>query len=183
MQVYQSLFPLGEPGKYAHLVFNSIDKQRTGGITFGDFMAFLSTLSKGSARDKMLWTFHFYDVNSDGCISRDEMMKVVVVVVVVEMLVGVVLAVVVVVAVVVDDALGDGLYLRAGGGDRSEAAGQAGECGAGVRGLHRPSDRDQLPAQVFSTMDTNRDGVVSEEEFLAYCSSNHVYAANLSILP
>jgi Ca2+-binding EF-hand superfamily protein len=92
MQVYQALFPLGESSKYAHLVFNSIDKQRTGelvagmtvptlryragGITFGDFMEFLSMLSKGSERDKILWTFHFYDVNSDGCISRDEMMKV-----------------------------------------------------------------------------------------------------------
>ena len=47
-----------------------------GGITFGDFMDFLSTLSKGSEKDKILWTFQFYDVNSDGCISRDEMMKV-----------------------------------------------------------------------------------------------------------
>ena len=39
-------------------------------------MDFLSVLSKGSERDKILWTFQFYDVNSDGCISRDEMIKV-----------------------------------------------------------------------------------------------------------
>ena len=26
---------------------------------------------------QILWTFNFYDVNRDGCISRDEMMKVI----------------------------------------------------------------------------------------------------------
>jgi len=75
-EVYQSLFPLGESAKYAHLVFKTIDKDNTGGITFGDFMDFLSVISKGSQRDKIIWTFNFYDVNRDGCISRDEMMKV-----------------------------------------------------------------------------------------------------------
>ena len=25
---------------------------------------------------QIIWTFNFYDVNRDGCISRDEMMKV-----------------------------------------------------------------------------------------------------------
>jgi len=75
-EVYQSLFPLGESAKYAHLVFKSIDRENKGGITFGDFMDFLSVISKGSQRDKILWTFNFYDVNRDGCISRDEMMKV-----------------------------------------------------------------------------------------------------------
>ena len=90
VQVYQSLFPLGESAKYAHLVFKSIDRDNTGddscdgggddgyeddddydgdggdyddygdddskspgGITFGDFMDFLSVLSKGSQRDKV----------------------------------------------------------------------------------------------------------------------------------
>ena len=74
--VYQKIFPLGESSKYAHLVFNSIDCEQTGGITFGDFMDFLSTLTKGSEQEKILWSFQFYDVNRDGIISRDEMIKV-----------------------------------------------------------------------------------------------------------
>ena len=74
--VYQKIFPLGESAKYAHLVFNSIDKEQTGGITFGDFMDFLSVLTKGSEEEKILWSFQFYDVNRDGIISRDEMIKV-----------------------------------------------------------------------------------------------------------
>ena len=74
--VYQKIFPLGESSKYAHLVFNSIDMEQTGGITFGDFMDFLSVLTKGSQQEKILWSFQFYDVNNDGIISRDEMIKV-----------------------------------------------------------------------------------------------------------
>ena len=74
--VYQKIFPLGESSKYAHLVFNSIDREQTGGITFGDFMDFLSVLTKGSEEEKILWSFQFYDVNRDGIISRDEMIKV-----------------------------------------------------------------------------------------------------------
>ena len=39
-------------------------------------MNFLSTLSKGTLQEKIYWSFRFYDVNKDGIISRDEMMKV-----------------------------------------------------------------------------------------------------------
>ena len=40
----------------AYLVFQSIDREGTGGITFGDFMEFLSVISKGSAEEKILWS-------------------------------------------------------------------------------------------------------------------------------
>jgi len=123
------LFPLGESAKYAHLVFKSIDTENTGGITFGDFMDFLSVLSKGSQRDKILWTFHFYDVNRDGCISRDEMMK-------------------------VTDSILD----------------LVGET-AGSHGMRVKMVKKQNMEEVFSYMDTNKDGVVTEEEFMAYCTS------------
>ena len=74
--IYNKIFPLGDSGKYAHLVFIAIDRNKTGGITFGDFMEFLSLLTRGSTLDRILWSFEFYDVNRDGVISRDEMMKV-----------------------------------------------------------------------------------------------------------
>ena len=74
--VYQKIFPLGDSSKYAHLVFISIDTNKTGRITFGDFMEFLSFLARGSTLDKIMWSFQFYDVNRDGVISRDEMMTV-----------------------------------------------------------------------------------------------------------
>jgi Ca2+-binding EF-hand superfamily protein len=46
--IYENMFPLGDASKYAHLVFHAIDTEDTGGITFGDFMEFLSVMSKGS---------------------------------------------------------------------------------------------------------------------------------------
>ena len=75
-EVYQKIFPLGDSSKYAGLVFKSIDQNKTGTVTFGQFLDFLSLLSKGSVEEKILWTFTFYDVNKDGFISRDEMLKV-----------------------------------------------------------------------------------------------------------
>ena len=76
-EVYENIFPLGDASKYAHFVFHSIDKGDTGGITFGDFMEFLSIMSKrSSTEEKILWSFHFFDVDRDGQISRDEMNKV-----------------------------------------------------------------------------------------------------------
>ena len=76
-EIFEKIFPLGDSSKYAHLVFLSIDRNNSGNITFGDFIDFLSNMSKGSLDEKILWTFQFYDVNRDGVISRDEMTKVV----------------------------------------------------------------------------------------------------------
>ena len=76
-EVYQKIFPLGDSSKYAGLVFRTIDQNKTGAVTFGDFMEFLSVLTKGSVEEKMLWSFHFYDVNKDGFISKEEMIKVI----------------------------------------------------------------------------------------------------------
>ena len=39
-------------------------------------MEFLSVISKGTVRDKLMWTFTFYDVDHDGVISKEEMLKV-----------------------------------------------------------------------------------------------------------
>ena len=75
-EVYQKIFPLGDSSKYAGLVFRSIDQNKTGTVTFGQFLDFLSLLSKGSLEEKILWTFTFYDVNKDGFISQEEMLKV-----------------------------------------------------------------------------------------------------------
>ena len=75
-EIFEKIFPLGDSSKYAHLVFLSIDRNNSGNITFGDFIDFLSNMSKGSLDEKILWTFQFYDVNRDGVISRDEMTKV-----------------------------------------------------------------------------------------------------------
>merc|ERR1719242_149222 len=50
--VYENIFPLGDASKYASLVFKCIDKDETGGITFGDFMEFLLCSSLAYYREK-----------------------------------------------------------------------------------------------------------------------------------
>lgn len=75
--MYRKIFPLGDSSKYAGLVFKSIDQNKTGTVTFGEFLEFLSVLSKGTVEEKMKWSFNFYDVNKDGVISREEMFKVI----------------------------------------------------------------------------------------------------------
>jgi Ca2+-binding EF-hand superfamily protein len=44
---------------------------------FQDFVQGLSILSRGSLDEKLRWTFSLYDINGDGCISREEMTDVV----------------------------------------------------------------------------------------------------------
>lgn len=75
-EVYENIFPLGDASKYASLVFKCIDKEDTGGITFGDFMEFLSIMSKGTTQEKILWSFDFFDIDRNGYIERQEMIKV-----------------------------------------------------------------------------------------------------------
>merc|ERR1711997_315859 len=74
--VYENIFPLGDASKYAHLVFKCIDRGETGGITFGDFMGFLSIMSKGTTEEKIMWSFDFLDLDRNGFIEKQEMLKV-----------------------------------------------------------------------------------------------------------
>ena len=36
---------------------------------------------------------------------------------------------------------------------------------------------------VFTCMDSNRDGIITKEEFVNYCSSTNNVSRNLSVLP
>lgn len=42
-----------------------------------DFVTGLSILSRGSIEEKLRWTFSLYDINGDGCITREEMTDIV----------------------------------------------------------------------------------------------------------
>lgn len=42
-----------------------------------DFVTGLSILSRGSVDEKLRWTFSLYDINGDGCITREEMTDIV----------------------------------------------------------------------------------------------------------
>lgn len=42
-----------------------------------DLLVTLSTLLRGSVYERLRWTFKMYDINGDGCISRNELSEIV----------------------------------------------------------------------------------------------------------
>ncbi|XP_037773785.1 Kv channel-interacting protein 4-like [Penaeus monodon] len=46
-------------------------------VSLQDFLASLSTVSRGSTQEKLQWIFGLYDVNNDGLITKTEMVDVV----------------------------------------------------------------------------------------------------------
>lgn len=42
-----------------------------------DLLVTLSTLLRGSVYERLRWTFKLYDINGDGCISRNELAEIV----------------------------------------------------------------------------------------------------------
>nr|CAI5829595.1 unnamed protein product [Callosobruchus analis] len=63
--------------QYAHYVFNTLDQDHSGLISFEDFVQNLSILSRGSLEEKLQWAFSLYDINGDGYITREEMTDIV----------------------------------------------------------------------------------------------------------
>ncbi|XP_055709078.1 Kv channel-interacting protein 4 isoform X4 [Phlebotomus papatasi] len=71
---YSQFFPqAANSGQYAHYVFNTLDQDRSGIVSFEEFVQGLSILSRGSLEEKLRWTFSLYDINGDGFITREEM--------------------------------------------------------------------------------------------------------------
>lgn len=80
----QSFFPLGTEtyngnmSSYSHYVFTALAQQDSEVVTFEDFVVGLSVLVNGTQEEKLEWTFHLYDLDGDGVISREEMEDVVI---------------------------------------------------------------------------------------------------------
>ncbi|XP_011482000.1 Kv channel-interacting protein 1 isoform X1 [Oryzias latipes] len=68
---------VADASTYAHYLFNAFDTTNNGSIKFKDFVMGLSTLLRGTLREKLEWTFHLYDINRDGYINREEMTEIV----------------------------------------------------------------------------------------------------------
>ncbi|XP_063381868.1 Kv channel-interacting protein 1-like [Cydia fagiglandana] len=76
--IYSQFFPQGaNTAQYAHYVFNTLDQDRSGLLSFEEFVTGLSVLSRGSLEEKLRWTFSLYDINGDGCITKEEMTDIV----------------------------------------------------------------------------------------------------------
>ncbi|KAG8238427.1 hypothetical protein J437_LFUL002884 [Ladona fulva] len=75
--IYAKFFPQGDSSQYAHYVFNTLDRTKSGTITFSDIMLGLSILLKGSLQERLRWAFSLYDVNDDGYVTREELAEVI----------------------------------------------------------------------------------------------------------
>ncbi|XP_049575851.1 A-type potassium channel modulatory protein KCNIP2 isoform X1 [Syngnathus scovelli] len=71
--IYSQFFPQGDTSMYAHFLFVAFDTHNSGSVNFEDFVLSLSIILRGSITEKLNWTFNLYDLNKDGCITREEM--------------------------------------------------------------------------------------------------------------
>ncbi|XP_032922668.1 Kv channel-interacting protein 2 isoform X2 [Catharus ustulatus] len=61
---------------YATFLFNAFDTDHDGSVSFEDFVSGLSTILRGTIDDRLNWAFNLYDLNKDGCITREEMLDI-----------------------------------------------------------------------------------------------------------
>ncbi|KTG44049.1 hypothetical protein cypCar_00003076 [Cyprinus carpio] len=71
--IYSHFFPHGDSSAYAHFLFEAFDRHKNGAISFEDFVVGLSIILRGTVTDRLCWAFSLYDLNKDGCITKEKM--------------------------------------------------------------------------------------------------------------
>ncbi|CAM1154380.1 KCNIP4 (predicted) [Pycnogonum litorale] len=76
-EIFSQFFPQGDSTQYAHYVYHAFKQSTTGFLKFEDFIRGLSHISRGTFQDKLRWVFDLYDINNDGCVTKQEMLEIV----------------------------------------------------------------------------------------------------------
>uniref|UniRef100_A0A0K0EH61 EF-hand domain-containing protein n=1 Tax=Strongyloides stercoralis TaxID=6248 RepID=A0A0K0EH61_STRER len=72
-EAFVELFPRGDTEHYADMVFNTFDLDHTGMITFEEFIKSMSTLCRGTLKEKIDWIYKMYDPRNTGVISWERL--------------------------------------------------------------------------------------------------------------
>ncbi|XP_055339431.1 neuronal calcium sensor 2-like [Paramacrobiotus metropolitanus] len=77
MEVYEVLCPGGEAKAFAKHAFRTFDKDRNGFIDFKEFLMAVNVTSSGTVEQKLKWAFNMVDIDGNGTIELNEMVKVI----------------------------------------------------------------------------------------------------------
>lgn len=168
-EIYEKFFPYGNAACYAHHVFKAFDVNATGAISFRDMLISLSTLLHGTQYEKLQWTFRLYDLNGDGVITKTELGNVV---------------------VGIYELMGINLLPPSGSvANLDYYPKRRDSITIDMRGMSwlPPSLNLSITARelidsveaIFARLDTNRDGVVTREEFVQSCLKDKTISRSL----
>uniref|UniRef100_A0A3Q3WMB8 EF-hand domain-containing protein n=1 Tax=Mola mola TaxID=94237 RepID=A0A3Q3WMB8_MOLML len=71
--IYSQFFPQGGPARPLLSTFQQLSFRTKRELSGSEFVVSLSIILRGSITDKLNWAFNLYDLNKDGCITKEEM--------------------------------------------------------------------------------------------------------------
>ncbi len=78
ISMYKSLCPKADAERFARHVFRAFDTDKSNTVDFHEFLIGLSMISTTSSAEKKLeWTFHVFDIDGNGLLTRRECLEVI----------------------------------------------------------------------------------------------------------
>ena len=71
-ELYSRIYQTNYSNHLAEHIFNSLDRNKDGFVTFTELMSAISVTSHGTLRAKLEWLFNVYDLDGNGVITLEE---------------------------------------------------------------------------------------------------------------